>query len=181
MNATPVATDRRYPAAVDEYLRRYIRHEVARGRRTAVEIVREVVAGGGDPAAAWALVAEAFAEHRADAATWPAVTDNDRLTTAFARLDAAGIVARASFTQTLTDGGHEIRAILRDRPGARGFAFYHEQDESSCVASGACRSPTGPARRTARPPRRPAGRSPTRSPTRGSRWPGAATRRSASR
>jgi hypothetical protein len=44
-------------------------------------------------------------------------------------------VARESFTSTMSDGRYEIGALMRDRPDARGFAFYHEQDEWSCIAS----------------------------------------------
>jgi hypothetical protein len=123
---------------VDDHIEEQLRRLAAQARRTCVDIVTEAAFEfpDEDRDTLFAVAAAAFAEHRALQATWPAVTTNDRLTAAFARLDAAGIVARESFTWTMSDGRYEIGALLRNRPDARGFAFYHGQDEWSCIAAG---------------------------------------------
>ncbi|HEX5595136.1 MAG TPA: hypothetical protein VFX61_03800, partial [Micromonosporaceae bacterium] len=69
-----------------------------------------------------------FAEFLADQATWPAVTDNDRLTTAFRELDVAGIVARENFACCQNCGHAEITAEIKDDETRRGYVFYHGQD-----------------------------------------------------
>ena len=72
----------------------------------------------------------AFATKRKAEAEWPAVTDWDRLATAFAALDASGILALHNAGYTTSDAhGDAWDLIGRDPPGTwRGFAFYHGQD-----------------------------------------------------
>lgn len=127
-----------------EEIAAYVREEVAAGRRNCAEIAywasKSSFVGRADEGQlhelALAAAGPAFAEHLAAQATWPDVTDNDRLTAAFAELDGTGIVTREDFTQTMTDGRHEIRGEAANRDDARGWAFYHGQDVSSCVAGG---------------------------------------------
>ena len=69
-----------------------------------------------------------FAEFLADQATWPAVTDSDRLTAAFRELDVSGIVARESFTCCQNCGHAEIADEIPAGEGRRGYVFYHQQD-----------------------------------------------------
>lgn len=106
-----------------------------------------------DPAvvrgAAPRLLREELAAHARAAAGWPAVTDCDRLDTAFAALEASGIVARQNFTCCMTCGSSEIwaeidTAIDAGAP-AQGYVFYHSQDTEAAVngrgvylAYGAC-------------------------------------------
>ncbi|WP_432824832.1 DUF6891 domain-containing protein [Dactylosporangium sp. CA-092794] len=118
-----------------DWVEEFVRTEVTLGRRTCAEIMIELT-DEGDRERAWPVVAEAFAEHLAAQADWPAVTDNDRVTAAFRRLDADGILAREGFTSTISDGRYEIHGLLRHRPEARGYAFYHRQDEGTCAAGG---------------------------------------------
>ncbi len=76
---------------------------------------------------------EAFRRKEAEIASWPAKTDCDRLTTAFAALTADGIVA--------IDDAHEDYALAVERaenagnalttrggPKARGYAFYRDDE-----------------------------------------------------
>jgi hypothetical protein len=81
-------------------------------------------------------VVEIVEEHRRDQATWPTVTDCDRLDAAFAELDARGILARQNYEQTLTSGcaaiWHEIERERAKRP-IRGYVFFHEQDTETAV------------------------------------------------
>lgn len=78
------------------------------------------------------IIDERLAEHAARQAGWPAVTDNDRLETAFADLEGRGIVVRQNFTCCGSCGSYEIwDEIARHEEGgakARGYAFYHSQD-----------------------------------------------------
>ena len=127
-----------------EDLREYIERDVAAGFRSADEIVEsavEVMDGEAEPAtlraAAERLTQTAMARHFAAQATWPAMTDCDRLDAAFAELDRRGIVARQDFSCCGTCGAGEIRAEMEEvvatgRP-VRGYAFYHMQDTESAA------------------------------------------------
>ncbi len=83
------------------------------------------------------VVQEAVEAHRAAQATWPAVTDCDRLDYAFAALEEAGVISRQNFSCCGNCGSAEIRNEIDEakragRP-ARGYAFFHEQDTESAV------------------------------------------------
>lgn len=110
----------------------YLRRAVASGRGTCATIVADTVeyleAGDDLYPLVWQLAATAFAEHLAVQATWPARTDNDRLTDAFRALDMAGIVARQDFTCCQNCGVNEIGDEVRNPATARGYVFYHAQD-----------------------------------------------------
>jgi hypothetical protein len=72
----------------------------------------------------------ALAAKRAAEATWPAVTDWDRLARAFDALEADGILALHNAGMTTSDAhGDAWDLIGRDPPDRwRGFAYYHGQD-----------------------------------------------------
>ncbi|MBB4979877.1 MULTISPECIES: DUF6891 domain-containing protein [Streptomyces] len=73
-----------------------------------------------------ALVDRLWLERVEEMAGWEGTTDPERLTAAFAGLDAAGIVAREHFTCCRSCGTAEIGAEEgADR--ARGFVFFHTQ------------------------------------------------------
>lgn len=83
------------------------------------------------------MLAEAIAAHRGDQATWPDVTDCDRLDAAFAALEADGVISRQNFSCCGTCGATEIwdeidRATREGRLGY-GYAFYHMQDTDAAV------------------------------------------------
>ncbi len=83
---------------------------------------------------------EAIAQHDAQQQAWAATTDCDRLDTAFAALDAAGVVARQNFTCCQTCGVAEMKTEVAGRarhlPSARGYTFYHQQDTEGAVDGG---------------------------------------------
>jgi hypothetical protein len=88
--------------------------------------------------AAAAIADRATRAHIGDQASWPAITDCDRLDAAFAELVGNGIMARQHFSCCGTCGAHEIRTELHQaekagRP-ARGFTFFHTQDTAHAVA-----------------------------------------------
>lgn len=102
------------------------------------------------------LLREVLAEHARAAATWPAVTDCDRLDAAFAALEADGVIARQNFTCCMTCGSTEIWDEIQVATDAglpaRGYAFYHSQDTDAAVegrgvylAYGACEEGEAPA------------------------------------
>lgn len=70
------------------------------------------------------LVDRLWVERVAEQEAWAGPTDPDRLTGAFAALDAAGVTAREDFTCCHGCGMSEIGA---ERAGARGFVFFHRQ------------------------------------------------------
>ncbi|NJP51430.1 hypothetical protein HCJ93_15475 [Streptomyces sp. SBST2-5] len=82
-------------------------------------------------AQARALVDRLWAARIAEQRTWQGVTDPERLTRAFLALEAAGITARENFTCCRGCGLSEIGA---ERPGARGFVFFHQQSTESAAA-----------------------------------------------
>jgi len=74
------------------------------------------------------ILAPMWREHVAAQADW-GVTDCDRLTAAFAELDAGGIVAREHFACCQNCGVSEIWAEAD--PDDRGYVFFHMQDTES--------------------------------------------------
>lgn len=90
-------------------------------------------------AAADALEAE-VALLRADEATWPEVTDDDRLTAAFAESERCGILAREDYACCRNCGVKEALVELEEAsPSGQpliGFAFFHMQDTERVVEGG---------------------------------------------
>ncbi|MDZ4836428.1 MAG: hypothetical protein SGJ27_21850 [Candidatus Melainabacteria bacterium] len=76
-----------------------------------------------------------------DEKQWPAMTDCDRLTRAFGKLNANGIVALESAGYSIGDGWDEYREAVHAQwelkgllDSVRGGCFYHEQDLERAVA-----------------------------------------------
>lgn len=116
-------------------LRRTAEDAVIAGFRGFDDIVQQVqdVHELDDIAAAEAVVREVWAARRKVEAGWPAVTEGDRLRTAFAILEARGVLARADFACCNTCGTAEIddeRTPVADGSGYREWAytFFHQQD-----------------------------------------------------
>ncbi len=82
-------------------------------------------------ARALALIDELEGERRVLEATWPAVTDNDRLDRAFASLNANGIVALQNFsccgTCAWSEIGEPIEQAQSEGKAVEGCVFYHSQ------------------------------------------------------
>jgi hypothetical protein len=126
---------------LEEEITPFVRTRVALGKQPCATIVEEAVdhllglaEADAVEAAAWRVAEAEFAAHVAAQRTWDVITDNDRLTLAFSALDAAGIVARESFTCCQTCGNSEIGGEAA--PGARGYVFYHQQDAEGAVEGG---------------------------------------------
>ena len=83
------------------------------------------------------ILAAAINARRAVEKQWPPITDCDRLDSAFAKLEEAGIVSRQNFSCCGMCGVTEIcRAIVRERKQGRefrGYTFYHVQDTESAM------------------------------------------------
>ncbi|MBO4207877.1 DUF6891 domain-containing protein [Micromonospora echinofusca] len=81
------------------------------------------------------IVAEEWPLRHAVEASWPPVTDCDRLDAAFAELNRVGIVARQDFTCCRNCGEAEIGAELADTD--EGYVFFHAQDTERAAEGGA--------------------------------------------
>lgn len=126
-------------------LRDAVERYVAAGFLSAEEIVEcaieTVVEEDDDPRrlrpATVHLLERALAAHARAQATWPPVTDCDRLDEAFAELETRGIVARQDFSCCGTCGAAEILEEMEGAAAAgvavRGYVFYHAQDTESAV------------------------------------------------
>lgn len=120
--------------------RALVRPLVARGNRTFGDVLEEAVEylceTHKDEAQVKAVcereIGQAFADHFAAQATWPQITDCDRLDSAFTALNEGGIVAVHDFTCCqncgLAEIGDEIGAAIRRGVDVSGFVFYHQQD-----------------------------------------------------
>lgn len=102
-------------------------------------LVERLELGDDDPRRAHVarVVSEAIDAHRHAQAGWPALTDCDCLDLAFARLESAGVVARAHFTCCQRCGSseinREIRAAQARGRAVRGYVFFHRQDTDGAV------------------------------------------------
>ena len=121
-----------------------IRRDIAAGFDSPEDIAESAVAllsDELDPAVlrpyARRMVQELRDTQLAEQATWPELTDCDRLDAAFAALEAAGIVCRQHFTCCGTCGAaaiwDELAAAGKAGHAVRGYAFYHVQDTEAAV------------------------------------------------
>jgi hypothetical protein len=125
-------------------MRESIRRDVAAGFRDPDDIIEGVVEMFSDQAdeeelrpRAERLTRQAVRTHLREQATWPKTTDCDRLDTAFADLEASGIIARQNFTCCQNCGhceiGGEITAARDAGREVHGYTFYHMQDTDGAV------------------------------------------------
>jgi hypothetical protein len=128
-------------------LRGYIQRDVAAGFRPEGEIATnavEILAVDYDADAltphAVRMTRELIAAHKQEQASWPQTTDCDRLDSAFAALERAGVVSRQDFSCCGTCGSGEIQddmdKVAKSGTRVRGYAFYHMQDTESAVEGG---------------------------------------------
>jgi len=97
----------------------------------AMEITEDTAAASADEIVRHVdEVAQALAREQA---SWPSVTDSDRLDAAFAELERSGILARQDFTCCQSCGHAEIWDEAVDPSAWRGYAFYHRQDTEAAV------------------------------------------------
>jgi hypothetical protein len=120
----------------------------ATGYDNRVSTFEQVVAGVGaserfdpegvDRAALEEAIEQAFASQEAAAASWPIITDCDRLQRAFEVLNRQGIVSMENCDFDLQFGVDRVTdaAVERDRlqdVPTRGFCFFHRQDTEGAV------------------------------------------------
>lgn len=76
-----------------------------------------------------------FQAKREAEATWPAVTDCNRLDAAFAALKGMGVIALHNAGYTISDGMSDVAEVLAesDREKVKGYCFYHEQDVERAI------------------------------------------------
>jgi hypothetical protein len=89
-----------------------------------------------DEAEVTVAVDAAFASLEKDKATWPSMTDCDKLDRAFAAINALGIIALQNAGYTQSDGYDDIREIYHsrsDRDKVIGYCFYQGQDLERAV------------------------------------------------
>ncbi len=131
-------------AAIDDYASR----DIATGFRTEEQVVENVCNVLGDDFEGVEIgpLAEErtrllMERRRQEEASWPSVTDCDRLDRAFEDLESRGIVCRQDFSCCGTCGAGEIRTEMEEvrEKGSyvQGYAFYHVQDTEGAVEDGA--------------------------------------------
>lgn len=85
------------------------------------------------------LTGESLAVHQAEQAGWGPTTDCDRLDSAFAALNADGIVARQDFSCCnncgFTEIWDEVEEEEKQRP-VEGYVFYHLQCTEQAIKTG---------------------------------------------
>ncbi|MCC7250802.1 hypothetical protein [Hyphomicrobium sp.] len=134
-------------AALVAQVHGFVRTAVARGDRTFADVLEEAVEYVLDEhedadaetveRICEAEIDKAFAAHLAAQATWPEITDCDRLDRAFEALNDGGIVARHDFSCCqncgLAEIGEEIQGAIDAGFDVSGFAFYHTQDTDNAA------------------------------------------------
>jgi hypothetical protein len=127
-----------------EELRSYFERDVAAGFRpedeiatSAVEALSDEYEADGLRPHAVKITGELIAVHKREQASWPKITDCDRLDAAFVELERVGIVCRQDFSDCGTCGAGEIQdemqKVSKSGKRVRGYAFYHSQDTESAV------------------------------------------------
>ena len=128
-----------------EEVQEFVRLIVARGDRTFADVLEQAVDTFNEEyddkdtveRTCEAEIEKAFASHLAAQATWPQVTDCDRLDRAFETLNQGGILARHDFSCCqncgLSEIGNDIRTAIDAGVDVSGFTFYHTQDTDSAA------------------------------------------------
>lgn len=101
-------------------------------RDQVVDALVDHAAGAIDPSDAADLVLALWDERLHTQARWPAVTDCDRLDTAFARLDEAGVLARQHYGCCLRHGFEALTAEPA-ATSAWGFVYFSQADTAHAV------------------------------------------------
>lgn len=94
-------------------------------------VIDDLLEGDANEALLRAAVGPEFARKAAAEATWPPITDCDRLDAAFETLNTHGIIALQNTGYEMSDGLTEVAEALHargSRVGVQGYCFYHGQD-----------------------------------------------------
>jgi hypothetical protein len=127
---------------MDDEARELIRAFVRGGFEPAeriVEILCEEAYEPGevDRAEVESVTSEELAILAREQASWPEITDCDRLTDAFRDLNRKGVIALENAGYTQSDGIDDVREAYEELPrksGVIGYCFYHGQDLERAVA-----------------------------------------------
>jgi hypothetical protein len=118
--------------AAREYIERYVRYGFYRPAEVERIVGRDVLAGALPRQRVHELVRAEVTRQKAEQASWPAVTDCDRLDQAFANLGAEDILAIHNAGMTPSEGIGEVGEQYLLAGGAEsgivGYCFYHRQD-----------------------------------------------------
>jgi hypothetical protein len=122
----------------EEYLADRIRVMVWSGFDALSDVLEMLEDSGEDDADMEMLEEYAKSEFQAKReaeATWPPVTDCNRLDAAFRALNGMGIIALHNAGYTISDGISDVAEVLAksDREKVQGYCFYHEQDLERAV------------------------------------------------
>jgi hypothetical protein len=118
-----------------------------RGRILEIFCEERYAPGELDPTEVEAAVDDAIAAHEAEKASWPEVTDCDRLDAVFEALNRRGIIALQNAGYTQSDGQDDVREVYCGTPDAQhivGYCFYHGQDLERAVEGGGLSLAFGP-------------------------------------
>jgi hypothetical protein len=107
-------------------------------REQIIEVFCEELYGPGelDEADVASAVDSAFALLENERATWPSVTDCDKLDKVFTALEARGILGLQNAGYTQSDGYDDFREVYKNHPYRDkivGYCFYHGQDLERAV------------------------------------------------
>lgn len=100
-----------------------------------------------DPNAVAHVIGLAFEAWEADKATWPEVTDCDRLDAVFDALNARGVIALQNAGCTQSDGYGDVCEVFAshsNKASVQGYCFYHGQDLEHAVTVGGLYLAFGP-------------------------------------
>lgn len=81
------------------------------------------------------LVKTEFAAKQRAERAWPTATDCDRLDGVFEALNVAGVIALQNAGNTLSEGMQSVLEAMQERPQAKGYCFYHNQDVDDALRS----------------------------------------------
>lgn len=117
-----------------EHIREWINFEARSGftdQSTALEHLQDLVEDEGlEYHPAWKVEMEtALEQQRLREASFPDITANDRLTSAFIEMNTQGLIALENAGYTQSDGWDDLRELyFENGKTAKGGVFYHRQD-----------------------------------------------------
>jgi hypothetical protein len=127
-------------AEAAEYVHRYVRSGFYVADEIEQIVGEDVFSGRIGVATLRALIAQAFAQKRAEEATWPDVTDCDRIDAVFEKLEEQGVIALQNAGYTQSDGLSDVAEVYNEsgaeESGFDGYCFYHGQDLEGVIESG---------------------------------------------
>jgi hypothetical protein len=125
----------------DKYILNAIKSWVWSGFYSPDEVdsmIDDIMENDADEAMLRAAVVPEFDRKAVAEASWPDITDCDRLNQAFEALNSRGVIALHNAGYTMSDGISDVAEVLheRGRNGIKGYCFYHGQDLERAVAGG---------------------------------------------